>query len=130
VNVTPDAVGDLAECIARRVVELLTEQPGPPEAWLDAAAVAARYGVSRAWVYDHAEDLGAARLGEAGDGRKPRLRFDPAKVAAFFEESPSAEEPEPAEKSPHSIRRQTRGGTTASGAPLLEVRGEGGAGRA
>ena len=39
------------------------------------------------WVYDHRDDLGAIRLGEIGDGRRPWLRFDPAKVAAFFEQS-------------------------------------------
>jgi hypothetical protein len=72
-----------AECIdaiARRVVELMREQApaaAAPEL-VDAAEVARLLGVERSWVYDHAEDLGAIRL---GDGDKPRLRFDPARIS-------------------------------------------------
>lgn len=40
---------------------------------LTAAEVAEMLAVSRGWVYDHADDLGAVRL---GSGRRPRLRFD------------------------------------------------------
>jgi hypothetical protein len=35
------------------------------------------WGVTRNWVYAHAEDLGALRIGA---GRRPRLRFDPDRV--------------------------------------------------
>src|SRR4051812_40819680 len=44
---------------------------------LDAAEIAQRCGVTRAWVYAHAAELGALRLGA---GPRPRLRFDPAIV--------------------------------------------------
>jgi hypothetical protein len=47
---------------------------------LDATAVARRLGRSREWVYRHADELGAVRL---GDGERPRLRFDPARVASY-----------------------------------------------
>ncbi|MGI8624499.1 MAG: helix-turn-helix transcriptional regulator, partial [Solirubrobacteraceae bacterium] len=52
----------------------------PPEmgGLLTAAEVAARFGVSRGWVYGNADALGALRL---GDGPKPRVRFDAQEVA-------------------------------------------------
>lgn len=66
----------LVEAVARRVVELLRDEglaaPAEPRL-LDAAEVAERFGVSAEWVRDHADDLGAVRL---GDGPRPRLRFD------------------------------------------------------
>lgn len=43
-------------------------------ALVDAAALAAELGTSRDWVYEHADELGALRL---GNGPKARLRFDP-----------------------------------------------------
>jgi hypothetical protein len=40
--------------------------------WLNAAEVAELLRVTREWVYQHADELGAVRL---GGGRRPRLRF-------------------------------------------------------
>jgi hypothetical protein len=63
----------LAEAIARRVVELLrAEEPQRSTGLVDAAAVARDLEVERDWVYSHATDLGAIRLG----GPRGRLRFD------------------------------------------------------
>jgi hypothetical protein len=56
----------------RAAVEASLAQP-QPSGLVDAGTVAAVLGVSRAWVYDHADELGGVRL---GDGAKPRLRFD------------------------------------------------------
>lgn len=50
-------------------------------ALVDAAAVAAALGVSRGMIYEHADRLGARRL---GDGPKPRLRFDLAEAVAAW----------------------------------------------
>lgn len=68
------------ETLARRLAELLAsaEAQQPRERLISAAEVAQRWGVSRRWVYGHAEELGAHRLGA---GRRPRLRFDPEVVA-------------------------------------------------
>jgi hypothetical protein len=65
---------ELAEAIARRVVELLRgEEAGErPARLVDAATLARELGVEREWVYAHAEQLGAVRLG----GPHGRLRFD------------------------------------------------------
>jgi hypothetical protein len=59
------------EAIAQRVAELLADH-GAPARLIDAAHVAQLLGVERDWVYAHADQLGAIRLG----GPKGRLRFD------------------------------------------------------
>jgi hypothetical protein len=71
------------EAIARRVAELLAMRPElsaatPPRRLLTAAEVSEWWGVERSWVYSHAAELGARRL---GTGQRPRLRFDPDEVA-------------------------------------------------
>lgn len=60
------------EAIARRVAELL--RPTPTDVgWVRAELGCRQFGVSSAWVYAHANELGAIRL---GTGPKARLRFD------------------------------------------------------
>jgi hypothetical protein len=66
------------EQIAQRVAQLLHErgETGPrpaPARLLDATQLATHLGVTRTWVYEHAHQLGAIRL---GTGTKARLRFD------------------------------------------------------
>jgi hypothetical protein len=76
-DLTPEAI----EAIAKRVAELLAArtaaaaQPAPvtPARLLDVAEVARHLGVTRAWVYQHARELGAVRI---GGGPRARLRFD------------------------------------------------------
>jgi len=60
------------EAIATRVAELLRNAP-PPSGLLSATQLAQHLGLSRAWIYEHARELGAIQLGA---GSKPRLRFD------------------------------------------------------
>jgi hypothetical protein len=67
-----------AERIAARVVELLRREP--PPRFIDAAALARILGVERDWVYSHARELGAVRLG----GPRGRLRFDRQAVCERF----------------------------------------------
>jgi hypothetical protein len=50
---------------------------------LTAAEVAEHYGLSRAWVYKHARELGGQRM---GTGPKAPLRFDPVDVRASLRE--------------------------------------------
>jgi hypothetical protein len=73
------------EALAVRLAELIdpplsaaVEEESRQE-MVSAAEVSRRWGVSRRWVYDHAEGLGAVAL---GGGPRPRLRFDPEIVAA------------------------------------------------
>ncbi|HMC50828.1 MAG TPA: hypothetical protein VKH20_09285 [Solirubrobacterales bacterium] len=71
---------DFIDALARRLAELLADRgaQSPERGLISAAAVAERWGVSRRWVYEQAERLGARRLGA---GSRPRLRFDPDEVA-------------------------------------------------
>lgn len=97
-NTTPVVVRldeQTVEALATRVADLLANRipprqnpPGSREAeegaagrLLSAAQVAERWGVDRSWVYRHAEQLGAIRL---GTGTRPRLRFDPHRVTDYL----------------------------------------------
>jgi hypothetical protein len=71
----PDAGAVVRPAEAVACPEALREEP---PALLAAREVAARFGVSAEWVRDHQEELGVVRL---GDGPRPRLRFDPERVA-------------------------------------------------
>lgn len=72
--------GASVEAIARRVVELTSSEQGGEE-WIDAAQVARRFSLSRDYVYEHADELGAVRL---GDGPRARLRFDVQAVRGWL----------------------------------------------
>lgn len=73
VHLDRESVEEIAHC----VVELLRGESISGEL-IDAAEVARRFSVSRDYVYQHADDLGAVKL---GDGPKARLRFDPDEAA-------------------------------------------------
>jgi len=108
------------EAIARRVVELLDRRglAGGSEL-VDAAELARRLGIERSWVYTHAIELGAVKL---GSGRKPRLRFDPqiaARVLHRIGEVPAADPPA------RSGERAGRPLRPEGPAPLLPIKGGG-----
>ncbi len=93
------------EAIARRVVEILREsgEPAPQTTHraavrlVDAATLARLFDVNRDWVYAHAKELGAIRLG----GEKGRLRFDLEVVRSRLDPGEA--------DTPHPPRRRTRG---------------------
>jgi hypothetical protein len=81
------------EAIARRVIELLEKRGLQRRELVDAAELARRLGIERSWVYSHAIELGAVKLGK---GAKPRLRFDPevaAQVLRKVDGKPAADPP-------------------------------------
>jgi hypothetical protein len=88
------------EAVARRVVELLSSESGS-EDWIDAAEVARRFSLSRDYVYEHAAEFGAVRL---GGGPKARLRFSPAKVTEALGGS-LGRESRPKREAVRSVRR-------------------------
>jgi hypothetical protein len=76
VELTPQAV----EQIASRVAQLLRHHQPPADAspasepgWMTAKELAAHLKLNPAWVYEHADELGAIRT---GTGPKARIRFD------------------------------------------------------
>jgi hypothetical protein len=100
---------DLAETVARRVVEMLEERglvvaAGRRE-MLTAAEVAERFGVSASYVRRHADDLGAIRL---GDGPRARLRFDPERVIAALSGGDAGERSEPPQSEAESYPKSRR----------------------
>ncbi len=108
------------EKIARRVVELLERRGLGNRELVDAAELARRFGIERSWVYTHAIELGAVKL---GNGAKPRLRFDPevaARVLRKVGEVPAADPP--------ARSGQPRG--SEGRGELLPIRGRGGSGSA
>jgi hypothetical protein len=77
------------EEIATRVIELLqqhTRHLQRPDSLIDVAELARQTGLSRTWIYEHARELGAIRL---GDGPRSRLRFNPDTVKRLLEREPT-----------------------------------------
>jgi hypothetical protein len=105
---------DSIDAIAQRVAAILQSEPLPTrEQLMTATDVAARFGVSRTWVYDNAERLGAIRL---GTGSRARLRFDPNRVGEFIQAEPNSRE--------RSARRSSPAAACWLGkADLIPIRG-------
>jgi len=83
VQVDPRMIAEIADrlsdAIVERIVEAIRAEGIIPQGrtsapWLDAKAVAELLDVERDWVYEHADELGASRI---GSGTRPRLRFPP-----------------------------------------------------
>ena len=106
------------EAIAQRVAELLREHDattaGPQ--LVDAEQLARQLGLSRAWVYQHARELGAIRLGH---GPKARLRFNPATAASALADPESSPRQPPTAPGPRGRPRRQ----PAPAAPLLPICG-------
>jgi hypothetical protein len=66
----------LAEALGVGPRSDVDEEERPAEL-LSAAEVARLWGVARRWVYEHADELGAERLGE---GVRPRLGFETGRI--------------------------------------------------
>lgn len=94
-----------------------------PRYLVDAAAVAEYLGVAREWVYEHAAELGARRL---GTGPRARLRFSLDEVDAALTCSGSRESEQAASRAVEPIRRRRRAEGLGTGVELLPVRGAGG----
>ena len=109
--------GDAIEAIAMRVVELLHDLPEAHLRYVDAATVAEMLCVDRDWVYAHARDLGAVRL---GSGSKARVRFDPSRVGARLATLDTSDQPPPNE--PRRQRRRSRERSLPTGLKLIQGR--------
>lgn len=107
------------EQLARRVAELVAEK-ARPAGLVDAETVAAYLGCERGWVYEHAAQLRARRLGE---GPRARLRFlldDVDEVLTCYPGRTSQGVASPA-KPTVSSRRQVR--PMGTNVALLPVKG-------
>lgn len=113
----------LVELTAQRVVEMLEEREPGRGRLVDASEMARILGVTRGTVYQHAEELGATRL---GDGPKARLLFDPGRaLPGGSARSPSegSEEAESPATRPRSRGRARR--VSGADGDLLPIKGSG-----
>jgi hypothetical protein len=76
VVLTDDQLVQLADLLADRLRSAAEPAPTPMYQLVDAKTLAQELSVSTAWVYRHADMLGATRLGPIGKHKRPRLRFD------------------------------------------------------
>jgi hypothetical protein len=104
----------LVDAIAEGVAARLAHRESEGGQHVDAQTIADRFGVARSWVYEHADELGAVRLGR---GPRARLRFDADQAAAALN-ARTAPEPVPANL---PQRRPPRKRQHASGVPLLPI---------
>jgi len=116
IKLDPQAV----EAIARRVVEILERRGAQQRDLVDAVELARRFGIERSWVYSHAIELGAVKL---GSGPKPRLRFDPQIAARVLRRVGGDAAADPPARS--GKRADQPSGSGGSGARLLPIRGPG-----
>jgi hypothetical protein len=72
-TLTQEDVDAIADATVRRLAPLVAPQQSQTFALVDARELAAELGVSVDYVYAHAVELGAMRL---GSGPKARIRFD------------------------------------------------------
>lgn len=103
----------LADLLAGRVAERLAPliTPGAlrqPEGLVDAHEIARRMGRSRWWVYEHAGELGAVRL---GSGPRARLGFSPARAEAYLKAAADLRAPLP--RPPRARTRRRRSARTS-----------------
>ncbi len=106
---------DDIEAIATRVAELLRHTPHP-SGLLTATQLAQHLGLTRAWIYQHAHQLGAMQL---GSGSKPRLRFDLTTAQAALARTDNKHSALPDPAPPRPRRRPPKTTDTA----LLPIHG-------
>jgi hypothetical protein len=89
---------------------------------LTAEQLARHLGLNRAWVYEHATELGAIQL---GNGPRPRLRFDAQLAAQALQGRRRRNEPAAVEKPQPRPTRRRRPPTTVPLLPVHEPRTRG-----
>jgi hypothetical protein len=119
VELTPQAV----EQIATRVAQLLRHQQPPPDtsaaatpAWMTAKELAAHLKLNPAWIYEHADELGAIRT---GTGPKARIRFD---LHTATQALKTHQRPVPTSAAPPRRKPTPRPAPYPADTPLLEAR--------
>ncbi len=119
-NYDDDALDRLADLLVDRLaVRLGGLMPDQVEPLVDATEIARLHGKTRWWVYQHAGELGAVRL---GSGPRPRLGFSPARVAGALRKISEPEPPAPSPRARPQRARRRPTGRTPAGAELLRVR--------
>lgn len=109
----PDDIVALAQAVAANMSGASHRKGSVTRIYCTADELAARYGVSRDWVYTHADELGATRL---GTGPRARMRFAVATADLWMMEHAGG---------PVQPRRRRRnrhaGQKTRNGSPMIPV---------
>jgi hypothetical protein len=108
------------EAVAVRVVELLEETAPADARLLPASEVARRFGLSRAYVYRHADELGAIKV---GTGQRPRLRFEAERVAQALTPCSPSGRSESGKAAPQAKSKPRRRSGVRAAPDLLPIRG-------
>jgi hypothetical protein len=111
-TLTQEDVDAIADATAQRLAPLVALQQPPTFALVDARELAVDLGVSTDYVYAHARELGAMRL---GSGPKARIRFDLDRARHALEAHSRAQNGGP--------QRGKRLGARGSGAGARKLRG-------
>ncbi len=111
-----DRLGATREQLAERLADPTPDQHG---GLVDTREIARRTGRSRWWVYEHAGELGAVRL---GSGSRPRLGFWPSRVDEYLQAAAQLRQPISAPRRARPQRRR-RGRRTSTGVELLPIEG-------
>ncbi len=117
----------LVDAVAQRVLELLAEQGTPParSRLVSAGELAQLLGVSREYVYEHRDELGARAV---GDGPRPRLRFDVEEAVAAATRRRTGGRSQAADAPAGAGQSTTHAGARpAATGPLLPYAGQNGA---
>jgi hypothetical protein len=118
VELTPQTV----EQIATRVAQLLRHQQppaasiAPAPGWMTTKELARHLKLNPAWVYEHAQELGAIRT---SNGPKARIRFDLHTATQALKEHQRQPAPPDAGR---PRRKPPRPAPYTADAPLLEIR--------
>jgi len=107
--------------LAEAIADELNRRRCQRSRWVDARAVARHLGVDVTYVYEHAAELGARRL---GSGPRARLRFQLDHVDATLCLA-GRQSGQPEDGSVEPIRRRTQGRRLGTNVPLRPIRGEG-----
>jgi hypothetical protein len=110
---------------AGRVADLLRPTlSSVPAARVDAQTVAEALGVSRECVYDHKHELGGQPIGQTGEDKRPRWRFDLDQAREAWNRRSSSEESQGAELPASTpVSRRPRRQRKGSGRTLLPIHG-------
>jgi hypothetical protein len=107
------------ERLAELVAVKFGAAPFHEEQLVDVGTVARYLGVDSSWVYAHADELGARRL---GSGARPRLRFSLQEVSARLMQRSPLTNPKLGAEATRSRSRQKRQSRTERDVDLLPIR--------
>lgn len=111
------------DAVARRVIALLDEREPPSVGLVDARTLARMFGMSVSSVHEHADELGAVRLGV---GARPLVRFEVEQARAAWTRrvlgGQSHDSEPPVDAAELGARRRGRNAAARPAAGLLPVK--------